>query len=222
LPSFDREVYDLTMRSESRSNSPSFTESARRSQIVRCAVDALAEAGYSGASLAEIARRAGVSKGVVLYYFSGKDDLLEHVFIDVYSRAGSAIAAQLSAAGDAAAAVSGYLNANLRFLRENPADVRAVIEIAANARRSDGALKFGPHGEDPVLDHFEALLVEGQRSADFGDFDTRSLAIIVRGAIDTASGRLIADPSFDIDAYTAELVRVVELAVTRRDQEDTT
>ena len=33
---------------------------------MKCAIEVLAESGYSGASLAEIARRAGISKSVVL------------------------------------------------------------------------------------------------------------------------------------------------------------
>lgn len=208
------------MRSNSPEEARTFTENARRSQIIVCAIEALSEVGYSGASLADIARRAGVSKGVVLYYFSGKDDLLEHVVIDVYSRAGAAISARVTTASTAWSKVSGYLEANLEFVRTHSADVRAVVEIVANVRRADGVLKFGPHGADPVLDHFEHLLQEGQNSGTFGSFDSRSLAILIRGAIDTASGRLVADPSFDIDAYTRELLTVVELAVHRQTFKD--
>jgi AcrR family transcriptional regulator len=203
------------MRSDPSEEARTFTESARRSQIIGCTIEALSEVGYSGATLADIARRAGVSKGVVLYYFAGKDDLLEQVVIDVYSRAGEAIADRVSSVSQAAAKVAGYLEANLQFVASHTADVRAVVEIVANARRPDGAHKFAPKGEDPVLTHFKRLLVAGQQSGEFGDFDAHSLAVITRGAIDTASGRLIANPSFDIEAYTQELVTIVGLAVHR-------
>lgn len=203
------------MRSEPSEEARTFTESARRSQIIGCTIEALSEVGYSGSTLADIARRAGISKGVVLYYFSGKDDLLEQVVVDVYSRAGEAIADRVSAVSQAGAKVIGHLEANLQFAASHTADVRAVVEIVTNARRSDGAHKFAPKGEDPVLTHFKQLLVAGQQSGEFGDFDAHSLAIITRGAIDTASGRLIADPSFDIEAYTQELVTMVELALHR-------
>lgn len=181
-------------------------------QIIRCAIEALAEVGYAGASLAEIARRAGVSKGVVSYYFDGRDDLLGHVLLDVYTRAGAAIAERTAAGQDPAAVVRGYIEANLAFLGEHPADVAAVVEVAANARRPDGSLRFGPGGEDPVLAHLEQLLRDGQATGAFGDFDARSLAILIRGAIDTASGRLATDPAFDLAAYTGLLVSVVEKA----------
>lgn len=202
------------MRSERDRGSRTFTEEARRAQIIGCAIEALAEVGFGGASLAEIARRAGVSKGVVSYYFDGKDDLLGHVLLDVYTRAGAAIAERIAGDEDPSAVVRGYIEANLEFLGEHPADVAAVVEVASNARRPDGSLRFAPQGEDPVLAHLEQLLRDGQASGDFADFDARSLAILIRGAIDTASGRLVTDPAFDLARYTRQLVSLVEKGTT--------
>jgi len=200
----------LIVRSNRDERGWTFTEVARRAQIIRCAIEALAEVGFGGASLAEIARRAGVSKGIVSYYFSGKDDLLGQVLLDVYTRAGAAIAVRTNGAENLTAVVRGYIEANLGFLGEHPADIAAVVEVAANARRPDGSLRFAPQGNDPVLVHLEQLLRDGQASGSFGDFDARSLAILIRGAIDTASGRLVTDPAFDLPAYTRQLVSVVE------------
>lgn len=191
-----------------------FTERARREQILACAVEAIAELGYGRASLAEIARRAGVSKGVVSYYFPGKDRLLEQVVADVHARAGAAIA-EATAGRTGTAALRGYLEANLGFLADHPAGIRAVTEIVMNLRGSDGAPRFTPTGADPVLAHLEEMLRDGQRAGEFRDFDARSMAVLLRGAIDTASGRLVTDPGFDLAAYTRELVSTAELATRR-------
>lgn len=196
-------------------SSPTFTETARRAQILSCAIEAIAELGYGRASLAEIARRAQVSKGVVSYYFAGKDELLEHVVADVYTRAGAAIGARLATAETPAEQLRGYLEANLGFLHEHPADIRAVVEIAANARRPDGTLRFAPGDADPVLEHLAQLLRAGQAAGAFRDFDPRAVALVIRGAIDTASGRLVTDPGFDLGTYTRELATVVELATRK-------
>jgi len=194
-----------------------FTEQARRTQILRCAIEALAEVGFGGASLAEIAKRAGVSKGVVSYYFAGKDDLLGHVLMDVYGRAGAAIGERIGQEQDPVSVVRGYIEANLEFLGQNTADVVAVVEVAANVRKPDGSLRFAaPDGADPVLAQVEQILRDGQDAGAFGDFDARSLALLIRGAIDTASGRIAGDPAFDLPAYTRQLVRTVELTLTAR------
>ncbi|MBD2761901.1 TetR/AcrR family transcriptional regulator [Kocuria sp. cx-116] len=202
------------MRSNSgqAGSNTTFTESARRAQIMNCAIEVLAESGYSGASLAEIARRAGISKSVVLYYFSGKDELLASVVFDVYGRAGQAIAESLSREVSPGDKIAAYVRTNLHFLEEHAAEIRAVVEIVSNARGADGTHSFAPQGEDPVLAHLEQLLREGLDSGDFRRFDAHHLAIIIRSAIDTASGRLVVDPSFDLPAYTRELLSVVELA----------
>src|SRR5258707_2976867 len=55
-------------------------EEARRVQLVEVTIDSLAEVGYVGTTLAEIARRAGVSPGLVAHYFDDKDGLLEAAF----------------------------------------------------------------------------------------------------------------------------------------------
>lgn len=205
------------MRSnEASGDSPTFTETARRAQILACAIEAIAESGYGRASLAEIARRAGVSKGVVSYYFTSKDELLAQVVVDVYRRAGAAIAARTDAETDPSAVLTAYVEANLAFLGRHPADLRAVTEIVMNLRAPDGAPRFAPSGADPVLAHLERLLRDGQETGVFRDFDAHALAILVRGAIDTASGRLVTDPDFDLGTYTRELVSVVGLATRKR------
>src|SRR5712672_962878 len=55
-------------------------EEARRVQLVEVTIDSLAEVGYVGTTLAEIAGRAGVSPGLVAHYFDDKDGLLEAAF----------------------------------------------------------------------------------------------------------------------------------------------
>jgi betaine-aldehyde dehydrogenase len=56
------------------------TEDARRVQLIEVTVDSLAEVGFVGTTLAEIAGRAGVSPGLVAHYFGDKDGLLEAAF----------------------------------------------------------------------------------------------------------------------------------------------
>ena len=65
----------------------SFIENARRAQIIECAINAIAELGYANASLAEIAKRAGVSKGVISYHFDGKRELMQQVINTVIEKA---------------------------------------------------------------------------------------------------------------------------------------
>jgi betaine-aldehyde dehydrogenase len=55
-------------------------EDARRVQLIEVTIDSLAEMGFVGTTLAEIAGRAGVSPGLVAHYFGDKDGLLDAAF----------------------------------------------------------------------------------------------------------------------------------------------
>jgi betaine-aldehyde dehydrogenase len=55
-------------------------EDARRVQLIEVTIDSLAEVGFVGTTLAEIAGRADVSPGLVAHYFGDKDGLLESAF----------------------------------------------------------------------------------------------------------------------------------------------
>jgi len=47
----------------------------RRDALVRAAIDVIAERGLGGTRVSDIAERAGISPGHVLYYFDGKADI---------------------------------------------------------------------------------------------------------------------------------------------------
>ena len=51
-------------------------EESRRRQLIEVTIDSLAEVGYLGSTLAQIASRADVSPGLVAHYFRDKDGLL--------------------------------------------------------------------------------------------------------------------------------------------------
>lgn len=54
-------------------------EQLRRQELAAAAYEILQEEGIAGTTLAKVAERAGMSKGIVLHYFRGKDELLEVV-----------------------------------------------------------------------------------------------------------------------------------------------
>ncbi|MDR7302974.1 TetR/AcrR family transcriptional regulator [Haloactinomyces albus] len=192
-----------------------FTEQARRSQIVECAIATMTEFGYVRSSLAEIAKRAGISKGVIAYHFANKDELTEQVVFELYRRAGQLIGTRVEKAPTAASALQGYLEVNLAFIQGNPDLVRVLTDIVMNFRDENGHLRYGPDDADGLLQHLEGILRRGQETGEFRDFSTRPMAIVIRAAIDAASGRISMDPHFDIGAYTSELITMFDLATAK-------
>lgn len=52
----------------------------RKSQAVNATLACISESGFEGLTLESIAQKAGMSKGVVSYYFKDKEDLILHSF----------------------------------------------------------------------------------------------------------------------------------------------
>jgi betaine-aldehyde dehydrogenase len=94
-------------------NSRDEVEEARRVQLVEVTVDSLAEVGWSGTTLAEIARRAGVSAGLVAHYFGDKDGLLEAAFRTLARTLAVRVRARLALAGTPRGRVQAVIDSNL-------------------------------------------------------------------------------------------------------------
>src|ERR1700722_12367931 len=196
--------------------SRSFIETARRAQLVECAIDAIAELGYINASMAEIARRAGVSKGVISYHFAGKRELIEQVVDAVLTKAGAVMLPRIFAEQSAAGMLRAYIESNLEFLDTNLNHIRAVMNIAVGARGDDGKpmvdlrLTF-----EPAVRELENLLRNGQERGEFREFSTRVMAVTIRNAIDAVPLQMAADPKLDLKHYAGELARLFEVATRK-------
>jgi betaine-aldehyde dehydrogenase len=70
-------------------------EEARRAQLIEVTIDSLAEVGYVGSTLAQIASRADVSPGLVSHYFDDKDSLLEAAFRTLSRRLFDGVSARM-------------------------------------------------------------------------------------------------------------------------------
>ena len=88
-------------------------EEGRRSRLIEVTIDSLAELGYVGTTLAQIAGRAGVSPGLVAHYFGDKDGLLEAAFRSLTRRVGDHVRARLRQISTPRARIQAIIDANL-------------------------------------------------------------------------------------------------------------
>jgi betaine-aldehyde dehydrogenase len=93
--------------------SPEPLEESRRRQLIEVTIDSLAELGYVGTTLAQIAGRAGVSPGLVAHYFGDKDGLLDAAFRSLARRVGDHVRARLRQISTPRARIQAVIDANL-------------------------------------------------------------------------------------------------------------
>lgn len=59
------------------------SKSDKREEIVRSALELIAEQGFHGAPMAMIAERAGVGAGTIYRYFESRDVLINELYLDI-------------------------------------------------------------------------------------------------------------------------------------------
>ena len=196
--------------------SRTFTETARRAQIMAAAIDTIAELGYGQASLARIAEAADTSKGVIIYHFGGKDELIRELLQELITRAGEYMRPRIEAEQTGAGMLRAFIESNLAFMAENRNHVTATVEIALNARAADGSQIYGRRFNDAAVAVVTEMLTYFQGTGEFrADFDPQVMAMTVRAAIDTVGPRLIRDPALDVAHHARELASLFVRAASK-------
>jgi len=192
-----------------------FIETARRAQIVAAAIDTIAELGYGQASLARIAETAGTSKGVILYHFGGKDDLIRDLVSELSAKGRAYLGPRLEAEPTGTGMLRTYIQANLAFIRQNRNHVLATVEIALNGRSADGSPLYDLSIREAGIAALQELLTHFQGTGEFrADFDPLVMALAIRAALDAVPARLARDPGLDLDHYGHELAGLFQIATT--------
>jgi TetR/AcrR family fatty acid metabolism transcriptional regulator len=204
------------MRAKASDGRRTFTDLARRAQIARCAAEAIAEVGYADASMAEIARRAGVAKSVVSYHFSDKEGLMGEVLSTALATYAKFMESRMAGATSVSDKLRAYLTGTADYVVEHRSLHVAVIEIAFNATSADGRPLVATMPLQAPEPSVEDILRQGQRDGELRDFDAGVVGGVIRSAVTHAMVmQQRADPSTDLGAYAEELIRLFDLGIRR-------
>jgi len=189
-----------------------FVDIARRAQLVECAIDAIADVGYQKASLAEIARRAGITKGAIFYHFANRDELIEAVLAHVVTAGADLVVPRLRAAETPRAQLRAYVGGFVESLHVNPRAVQVMYAIGDHMTDEQGRprLLHDAAMQEAALAPIEDILRRGQEADEFGEFDARSMAMMIRATLEAMPRYVLAYPELDIDSYGRDLVTFFE------------
>lgn len=190
-----------------------FTERARREQIVAGATTIIAEIGYAQTSVAKIADHVGIAKSVVLYHFKTKDDIIAAVVTDVFNTAAAHMIPALTAAQNPADQLAAYIRSNIAFIDQNRGGALAMLEIVTGYRSPAGLRldQVADPGTENPLDP-EAIFAEGVASKAFRSLSPTFMKNALRAALDGAVWELARDPHYDVVGYGDQLATTFDLA----------
>lgn len=109
---------------------------ARREQVKRAALEVLTERGFADLPVKEIARRAGVSTGVLYHYFASKDEILLEALGLAFREADDVLRRRVQARspGDR---LPTYVQAAATMATEHPVAARALLAAVGQVQASD-------------------------------------------------------------------------------------
>lgn len=190
-----------------------FTETARREQIVACAMDVIAEVGYPQTSIRKIADRAGIAMSVVLYHFGTKDGLIEAVIASMYQTALETVPPAIDRARTQTDKLAAYIHSSIDYFDTHRAQLAALAQLGTSYKPSGGK-HLGDLGLTPELSEQlteldpSTILRAGQKSGEFCYFPVDSIAIALQGAVNAVVEKILRDPKFDAHRYSEDLVKM--------------
>jgi len=192
-----------------------FTQLKRRDQLIQAAIDAIVDVGFPRASVAEVARRADVSKGVVTYHFAAKNDLIQAVIADVLTSMKEYIEPRLEAAEPLVFPerfIAPYITTWVGYFRTHTREVLALVRIYNAFRDETGRPDQAFDVRADEIAAIAQILENGQARGGLGDFDAVTMAAVMKAALDDVLTQYAKDPALDLETYATELVALFERA----------
>lgn len=187
-----------------------FIERARRKQIVAATIDVIADEGFRAASVARIAERAGVSKSLVLYHFTTKDELLRQTVFDTYAALAEAVTSQLDFTRPVAETLPEAVRLTARVGIDQARSRRALDQIIANLGRSGTPQVLTPADADPITLGLQQMFEAGKADGSLRpDLDAHAMAVAYQAVINAMHTHLDAHPETDVDAFANALTDVL-------------
>jgi TetR/AcrR family transcriptional regulator len=141
-----------------------------RAEIVGAAEHRIAEYGYEGTRLEDVASDVGLGRSGVLYHFPDKHQLYRAVLEDLFGDEVDRLQRALAGSGSLPERIERAIDVAVDFLVERPAAARiALREASANdpAIREEVRRQAGP-----VFDLLRLIFEEGERSGELNPVDT--------------------------------------------------
>jgi AcrR family transcriptional regulator len=103
----------------------------RRAQILAAAAGLFSRGGYQGVTVDAIARRAGISKGNLYWYFSSKREIFQLLFDDIFERFGPPLQKIIESDEPPRQKLRALTRTLFEIAEANPEAMYLILQIAA-------------------------------------------------------------------------------------------
>lgn len=158
--------------------------SDKQIHLLRSTYRVLAEKGLQQLSLQHVAEQAGVSKGILLYYFGSKETLILTTMRWVLGRVAERIRTAVFKAASTEEKVTAMLDAIFIDPRANRDFYLVLLDLLSTAARLDRFDELSATFRTTVNGVYAHIIEQGIKQGTFHITDANEAAAVVRGIID--------------------------------------
>ncbi len=154
-----------------------------KEKILRAAMQAFSEKGFNGVSVDEIAKRAGVKKALIYYYFPSKDKIFKEVWDRSLGELEKHLFDEIENEKSYIKKLKGFLKAYIDFVTNRKVISEVINKERASVMSEDKWTDLKERYEG-FLSKIASLIDEGKRyNAIYEDIDPMAAANLISGSM---------------------------------------
>ncbi len=192
---------------ETTKTKQSFIESHRRKQILDIAIDMISKNGYQQTTMANIAREAEFSKGVIFYYFKNKEELVSAISLTLLEELREHTIRCMKKHSAEQGQLFAYIEAYFDFIRKNRKKFSILMEVGFNHNTMNQCSVFGAKEYTECRRRLDKLI----KMDGISNKGNQPLSAVIQGMLDGIGIQWIADKSsVDLDACQKTVIEMIE------------
>lgn len=168
----------------------------RRNEILSAALEVFIEKGYDKASMDDIVRASGLSKGTLYWYFKNKEALFVDLIVFIGEQFMQSMNSTLAASADLSAsdALRNIVNSTAEYIMQEPRFTAMLTDMFLQASQNEGKLQALTAFYTNYIDVLEQVIQQGITAGEFRTIDdTHDYASAMAGAIDGVGLQIMLD-----------------------------
>ncbi|MFH1079665.1 MAG: TetR/AcrR family transcriptional regulator [Pseudomonadota bacterium] len=178
----------------------------RRSQLIRAAYKVVGQKGYYDFTIRDIAREAGLSTGLVHYYFKNREDLLLNLLKEMNANLKHYLNKALSVLEDPRDKLLAFCDQAFDLVDREKAYFYVLIDFWAQINHNNRIRQANVKLFQSYRNEIAAILEEGTVKGVFMAVDVKLTSVIIISLIQgTIIQYVIDNEAFDYRAYTGKM-----------------
>ncbi len=166
----------------------------RRTEIVDAAARVFSRKGFSGARMDDIVREAGLSKGLLYWYFKGKDAIIAAIMERLFRSEVDRVRALASAPGTSRQRLLGLAESVIREIRLMERFMPITFEFYSLAFRNKAVRKFFQESFRIFVEGIRKVIEQGIQGGEFRKVDSLEIAVAMTASVEGALLLWVFDP----------------------------